>query len=365
MQQARALPPTSYSSFHSLSPISSSTSLFNMPKRNPDVDLPGGSHTHATEQQFLPPTTRNQPDFNNQPSTVVHCDCDGANANLIDCQAGVDDFNRLWAERLFGYGGIGSNTARNQASFGGYYLGPTVRNQLSTGIISAQGNATMGWNIHGLARPRPYYYAADLANLYEGPAMVDDPQNTCVRITGLPEDRTLRELFYGLAGCGKIYSANLSKIIPFHGHRAASVNFWNLRGVRKLMEMCKQGLFTVNGLKPAVGMNRMTGRSQEQSDKTRVVVIGGPDSLIDHNYMQLLVFDFSYRLEDVLELEYISSNWRSLEYRFSSVNEAEQAMKAICAFKERDDISFAEIQDWRATRVRYGEDPCCQLFGYR
>ncbi|KAI1352378.1 hypothetical protein F5Y01DRAFT_324323 [Xylaria sp. FL0043] len=347
-----------------------------MPKRNLDVDLPEGSHTHATQRQFLPPTTRNQPAFNNQPLNVVHCDCDGANANLIDCQAGVDDFNRLWAERLFGYGGIGSNTAINQASFGGYYLiqhgtqnyhhnGHGVRNQPSTGIISAQGNATMGWNIYELARPRPYYYVADLANFYEGPAMVDDPKNTCVRITGLPEDCTLRDLFYGLAGCGKIYSANLSKIIPFHGHRAASVTFWNLRGVRKIMEMCEQGLFKVNGLKPAVGMNRMTGRSLEQSDKTRVVVIGGPASLIDHNYMQLLVFDFSYRLEDVLELEYPRSNWRSLEYRFSSVNEAEQGMKAISAFKERNNSSFAEIQEWRATRVRYGEDPCSELFGYR
>ncbi|KAI0817113.1 hypothetical protein GGR55DRAFT_693397 [Xylaria sp. FL0064] len=283
-----------------------------MPKRNLDVDLPEGSHMPATQQQFLPPTTRNQPVFNNQPSTIAYCGCNGTNSNLIDCQAGVDCFNQLWTGGLLGLGSTGHNMVGNQASLSEYHLGPTAQHGLTVNGAGIQhGIQNDPHNGYG-ARNQPstgIISAQDLANLYEGPALVDDPENTCVRITGLPTDCGLRDLFYGLAGCGKIYSANISKIVPFRGPRAASVTFWNLRGI------------------------------------------------------QFLVFDFSYQLEDVLVLD--CGDWRSLEYRFSSVKEVEQAMRAICAFKERKDIPFAEMEEWKASKVRFGDDPCGDLFGYR
>ncbi|TGJ86709.1 hypothetical protein E0Z10_g2043 [Xylaria hypoxylon] len=233
--------------------------------------------------------------------------------------------------------------------------------QSGTGIIGTQNDTSIRHEEIGASQPLNKHVGS-FANLQNGLAFATDPNNTCVWITELPPNCTLKNLFHALAGCGKIFSAIVSGIDRSHKHVVATVAFWNLGGVKRLMERVKEGLFIVKGRKPTVTMNRITGRSQEKSDKSRVVVIGGPNSIVNRTYMEACVFELSNEVEDVITLDY--DDWRSLEYRFASVGQAEKAMKAIRWFKRRPDVSLAEQNSRESVQIRFEIDPCEETLGH-
>lgn len=188
---------------------------------------------------------------------------------------------------------------------------------------------------------------------------VANSQNTCLWIARLPDGCTLKDLFGALVGCGKIYSANISPADPFYDHPAANVTFWDISGADKLMAKVRQGLFTIKSVTPLVTKNRFRGTSQKQSHRSRVVVVGGPDTVVNRANLEGQIFEFAYELEDVIT-RVDHGWWLSLEYRFSSVGQAEDAVAAVRHFKERTDIHPMMQEDCNETKVRFGDDPCAK-----
>ncbi|KAI0907533.1 hypothetical protein F4823DRAFT_602456 [Ustulina deusta] len=204
-------------------------------------------------------------------------------------------------------------------------------------------------------------YTRNFANFQEGPGSVADAENTCVLIEKLPKLCTPKDLLCALAGCGKIFSASISGASPLCEYSTAVVTFWDVGGVKKLMERVKAGGFIVERHTPTVAMNPIAARSQKQSHLSRVVVITGAGSIIHRLNMEVWVFRFPYMLEDVIVVERMG--WHSLEYRFSSLDQAGLAMEAIHRRKERTDGDATERKQWEDVRVRFGDDPCEKSVG--
>ncbi|KAI1159781.1 hypothetical protein F5B18DRAFT_558470 [Nemania serpens] len=233
--------------------------------------------------------------------------------------------------------------------------GPDV--QLHTGI----------WYNHGLfppvttIQPKTSFVRGSggaFANPRKDVVSADNPQNTCLWIARLPANCTLKDLFTALAGCGKVYAASISPADPFYDYPAANVTFWDISGAEKLMAKVRQGVFMIGGVRPIVTKNRFLGRSQDESHKSRVMVVSGPDTVINRASLEGQVFEyFSYELEEVVtRVDY--GWWQCLEYRFSSVGQAEDAVGAIRHFKERTDIHPMTQADWKEVKVRFEDDPC-------
>ncbi|KAI0103242.1 hypothetical protein GGR51DRAFT_525156 [Nemania sp. FL0031] len=182
--------------------------------------------------------------------------------------------------------------------------------------------------------------------------------NTCLRIARLPADCELKDLFPALAGCGKIYSANISqRPDSFYEYAAANVTFWDLADLNKFIAKVRRGEFEIKGLRPTVSGNRYVGASLRPSHQSRVVVVGGPSGIINRGFLDLNVFTFFYEVEDVIYRVQFQW-WNSLEYRFASVGQAEEAVKALNRFKGQTQGHTTAQADWREVKIRYGDDPC-------
>ncbi|KAI1117947.1 hypothetical protein F5Y14DRAFT_447356 [Nemania sp. NC0429] len=188
-------------------------------------------------------------------------------------------------------------------------------------------------------------------------ARAASPENTCLWIARLSAGCTVKDIFPALAGCGKVISVTISEADLFYDHKAANVVFWDHRGVEALLAMVHAGDFLVKGVRPIVRFNRFLGTSQEESYKSRVVVVAGPDSVVTRNSLEHQAFDFDYELEDVITRVDLGW-WRCLEYRFASVRQAEDAVEAVRHVRERPGTHPMIREDWKEVKVRFGDDPC-------
>ncbi|KAJ8123847.1 hypothetical protein ONZ43_g298 [Nemania bipapillata] len=187
--------------------------------------------------------------------------------------------------------------------------------------------------------------------------------NTCLWISGLPPGCTLRDLFVGLAGYGKIFSANILPAEPHDSEAVANVTFWDFEGVQALLASMHQGMFVVGGMRPRVTWDLCFRKSQEQSHKTRVVVIKGPKLVVNVTYFRLHVFRFHHEL-DIIINRAESQLSCVLECRFASVQQAEEAIVAIRYHKSLLDMGPELRECWLMVKFRYGEDPCTKLRGH-
>ncbi|KAI0875992.1 hypothetical protein GGS24DRAFT_514681 [Hypoxylon argillaceum] len=180
-------------------------------------------------------------------------------------------------------------------------------------------------------------------------------ENAGVWISKIPIGITHKYLFRSFVDCGKIFSVSLSTYDPHFESGAANVIFWNAEGAEKFMEKAREGLICLKGSEPKVTWSRYVERSQGRSNKSRVIYVSGPDSVVSEPHLRGHVFTFPHELEDV-EVDVDTDSWAAIEFRFSSVKQAEHAVEAIESWQQRRDIIPMLQYDWSAVEVQYADE---------
>ncbi|KAJ2995205.1 hypothetical protein NUW58_g1342 [Xylaria curta] len=195
-------------------------------------------------------------------------------------------------------------------------------------------------------------------NAHADLALLASPRGTCLWIIELYPGCVPKALFDALAGCGKIFSVEVFPSGFSCGQATAKVVFWNPQGADNLVARASRGQFIVGGQRPTVVWSRFTTERAPRSDeKSRVLVIEGPSNIVNHEYLKTIVFRFGYQLDDVIPGPK-RDNWSCLEYRFSSVVQAEQAMKIISRVREGKHIIRLTERGWGNVQTRFSIDPC-------
>ncbi|KAJ8130132.1 hypothetical protein O1611_g3501 [Lasiodiplodia mahajangana] len=185
------------------------------------------------------------------------------------------------------------------------------------------------------------------------PSSSDKSENTCLWIARLPADCSLKDLLSSAAGCGKVYSANISKADVFYEYAAANLTFWDLAGLAKFIKKVRLGQFVIKGLRPTVNRNKFVGKSKDPSSISRVVVVAGSCTMISQAYLEHAIFTFFYELEEVISrLDF--TGLLVLEFRFASVIQAEEAVEKLSCFKG------LTLADGSKVEFHYGDDPCAK-----
>ncbi|KAI1145042.1 hypothetical protein F4825DRAFT_474973 [Nemania diffusa] len=180
-------------------------------------------------------------------------------------------------------------------------------------------------------------------------------ENAGVWISDIPVGITHKYLFRSFVDCGKIFSVSFSTYDPHSESGAANVIFWNAEGAEKFMEKAREGLIYLKGWEPKVTWSRYVERSQGRSNKSRVIIVSGPDTVVSEPHLRGYIFTFPHELEDV-KLHYETDSWAIIEFRFSSVQQAELAVEAIERWQQRRDIQPMWQYDWEDVEIEYTDD---------
>ncbi|KAI0835787.1 hypothetical protein F5Y06DRAFT_305739, partial [Hypoxylon sp. FL0890] len=188
-----------------------------------------------------------------------------------------------------------------------------------------------------------------------------DHNNTSLFIMKLPPNCTVAQLLRNIRGCGKIYSASITRPTVQHVTAAAKLIFFDTHAANKLYNLSISRQWKVGGYLPVVAWNRVPVGFTRSKDESRVIGIYGPKSVVTQDYFELKVFStFYYKLAEVI-IHYEDDDFRVMEFQFGSYSkQAEFAMQRIRSFGETPSLPEKERALWRKVEAKYLPDPCAR-----
>ncbi|KAI8627940.1 hypothetical protein F5Y19DRAFT_477111 [Xylariaceae sp. FL1651] len=189
---------------------------------------------------------------------------------------------------------------------------------------------------------------------------IPEEANTSVWIYGLPPMCDHAMLLGALRGTGKIYACVVNPAEGRYTAAAAKVVFWNRAGVDRLYNKVLHGGFTFDGdWAPVVEPNRIKTCAQPESERSRVILIRGPRSIVNFARLAgLFLESIQYQLEDVQDFQLLGGMaamiWTFGSYRL----QAESAYKKIARLVKEAHDRQEDREGWNLVRIIWGDDPC-------
>ncbi|ORY65153.1 uncharacterized protein BCR38DRAFT_297037, partial [Pseudomassariella vexata] len=155
--------------------------------------------------------------------------------------------------------------------------------------------------------------------------------NASVWVAGLPYDVTYHELLASIRGCGKVKWTNIDFPRDATGTATAQVIFFRHIAAKRFIAQGQIGQVVVNGARVEVSWNRVKTVEEDDTDKSRVLRISGPQNMIsERQLMAFLMANFQFDIDDVIEV-WSSEESACLEVRFASWrSQAHTAKIALC-----------------------------------
>ncbi|KAI0397737.1 hypothetical protein F5Y17DRAFT_454886 [Xylariaceae sp. FL0594] len=224
----------------------------------------------------------------------------------------------------------------------------------TTGTKEASNQGRMSSNYRG-SRSRPDNLSAN----------IPDNQNTSVWIQGLPPTCGYDMLLGRLKDTGKIFATVINQPVGLHPTCAAKVVFWDRAGVDNLLRKAARGEFVFPGnYSPTVELNRIKTSAQAASNRSRVIIITGPESFVNWQNLNRFFSDsITFQLEQVAQVEaqnpsttaagVVTMRWAFGSYRLQAQSAFKKLYDAIGASRVRGDNP-----DLAAVQIAWGPDPC-------
>ncbi|KAK8050651.1 hypothetical protein PG994_012381 [Apiospora phragmitis] len=169
-------------------------------------------------------------------------------------------------------------------------------------------------------------------------ANVEDTQNCSVFIRGLPPTCRPFTLLQHIRGCGtKINALHINQPDRDNPHHcAAKLVFFQRCGVDWLFAQIRSGHFVIPGdngvaYTPNAVYNKIRSAPMQPDDRrSRVVIVGGPDSIVSVGSMDAFFSSHFYYEADTAFVTLEQPGWRVIEFHFSSMRcQSENAVQAL------------------------------------
>jgi hypothetical protein len=203
-------------------------------------------------------------------------------------------------------------------------------------------------------------YRGNRTALQNYSANIPEELSTSVWITNLPPTCDYHQLFSMIRDTGRVFAAVINQPTGQHTTTAAKVIYFELEGRQRLQERARAGQFIVDNYVPTVVANRIRTAAQVPGDRSRVLVITGPQEIVNQNFLlahfcQICTFDLEY-----IKTTPLQDGLRTMEWAFSSYRcQTERIYPALIRFREEYELAHLlhKLQP-PFFEVKWGRDPC-------